>query len=331
MEVRSFAVTLSAVLGLIGSTAAAQDTVTLRMSSTATEGTTFAKAQEMLRDDLAEITDGRVELQIFNNYQLGSGRESLELAKMGNVDLVVTGASHPSGFAPEFNAVVFPYVWRDRETMFDALDGEIGARLSNSLEDDNLSIAAWWDNGFRHVSNNVGPIMEPEDMEGLKLRTLPSSVHVQFFRALGAEPTPMDWNETIPALRQGVLDGQENPPVIVYPYRVYEVQDYYSLTKHVNEPMIVAMSGSMPGKLSEKDMAAFREAMDKATDYQRRINAEANEELLEKLRGVMEVNEVPEDTLAAFREAARDVNAEAAGDLGANGEELLQAIYEANQ
>ena len=100
------------------------------------------------------------------------------------------------------------------------LDGQVGRKLSDALKPSKLSIVGWWENGFRHVSNNARPIMKVGDFKGLKLRTLPSTVHVEFFRAVGASPTPMGWKEVMPALQQGVLDGQENPPTVVYPYNV---------------------------------------------------------------------------------------------------------------
>ncbi len=101
--------------------------------------------------------------------------------------------------------------------MFGVLDGSAGDMLNTGLNSAGFEAVGWWENGFRHVSNNERPIRTIEDMAGLKLRTLPSSVHVNFFNALGAVPTSMDFSELLPALRQGVLDGQENPPAIVYP------------------------------------------------------------------------------------------------------------------
>lgn len=305
--------------------------VTLRLASVANEETTYGKAQEVLKEELERLTDGRVELQIFNNNTLGSNREALDLAKLGSVDFVVTGLAHASPHAPQLNAALFPYMWKDRETMFELLDGEVGQRLSDALKPANMSIVGWWDNGFRHVSNNVRPIVELEDLKGLKLRTLPSSIHVEFFRAVGAAPTPMGFNELMPALQQGVLDGQENPPTVVYPYRLFEAQKYYSLTKHVNEPMVLVMSDAARAKLSEEDMQAFETALAKATEFQRELNADEVEAMMEKLREEMEVNEVPEATIAALREIAQEVYESAYAELGEGGEEIVKAIVEANQ
>lgn len=305
--------------------------VTLRLASVANEASSWGRAQEILKDEIAKRTNGRVELQIFNNNALGGNREALELAKNGAVDMVMSGLGHATRYAPQLNAVLFPYMWKDRETMFRLLDGDVGKRLSDALAPQNLSVLAWWDNGFRHVSNNLHPIMKPEDIKGLKLRTLPSSVHVAFFRALGAVPTPMGFNELMPALQQGVIDGQENPPTVVYPYRLFEAQKYYSLTAHVNEPMILVMSETARKRLSPEDMSAIEEAVKVATAEQRKVNAEETTKMLDLLRKEMEINEVPAETIAAFREVAHGVYESEFEKLGDGGKEIVNMIVEANR
>jgi tripartite ATP-independent transporter DctP family solute receptor len=304
--------------------------ITLRFASVANEASSWAPAQETFKREFEARTNGRVEVQIFNNNTLGSNREALELATTGNVDFVLSGLSHATRYAPQLNAVIFPYIWKDRETMFEVLDGPVGEKLSASLNANNMSVIGWWDNGFRHVSNNTRPITKPEDIEGLKLRTLPSSVHVAFFTALGAIPTPMGFSELMPALQQGVIDGQENPPGVVYPYRLFEAQKFYSLTGHVNEPMLIVMSESLRDKLNADDLKAMSEAISIATGEQRAINDKMNGELLDKLRAEMEVNEVPQETVEAFREVARGIYGEATADLGDGGKEILDAIVAAN-
>lgn len=315
----------------LGSFTASAAEVTLRLASVATEASSWAPAQETFKRELEERTNGRVEVQIFNNNTLGSNREALELAKNGNVDFVFTGLGHATRYSPLLNSVIFPYMWKDRETMFRILDGEIGDKLSASLGSQNMSVIGWWDNGFRHVSNNSKPIMTPDDIKGLKLRTLPSSVHVAFFKALGAVPTPMGFAELMPALQQGVIDGQENPPGVVYPYRLFEAQKFYSLTGHVNEPMLFVMSDGAKAKLNADDMKALEEAMAIATKQQRELNDKQTSELLEKLRAELAVNEVPAETIENYRTIAKGIYADAIPELGDGGKEIIDAIIAANQ
>ncbi|WP_108660356.1 TRAP transporter substrate-binding protein [Acuticoccus kandeliae] len=327
--VRALGLAGAMALGFAASAQAAD--ITLRLASVANAETTYGQAQEVLKEEFEKATNGRVELQIFNNNTLGSNREALELAKLGTVDFVVTGLGHASAFAPQLNAVLFPYIWKDRDTMFEVLDGDVGGMLSDALKPSRMSIVGWWDNGYRHVSNNVRPINKVEDLKGLKLRTLPSSVHVAFFRAAGASPTPMSFNELMPALQQGVLDGQENPPTVVYPYRLFEAQKYYSLTSHVNEPMVLIMSDGARAKLSAEDLAALDAAIEKATAFQRELNDKEVGAMMDKLRGEMEVNDVPPETIEALRQIAAEVYPAATAELGEGGEVILDAIIEANE
>lgn len=317
----------AAALVLAGSASAlsAQEVV-LKLASFANEGDTFGLAQKKLAEELATRSDGRIKLEIFNNNTAGSNREAIEMSQIGGLDFVVAGLSHATRYSQSLNAVLLPYLWKDRETMFAALDGEAGEVLNNSLEPQSLKVVGWWDNGFRHVSNNTRPIMTPEDMHGLKLRTLPSKVHVSFFSALGAIPVPMDFSELIPALQQGVIDGQENPPAIVYPHKIYEAQKYYSLTGHVNEPMVVLMGLGTESALPEDLRPVLKDALDAATAFQRELNARRSTEMLTELSSLMEVNEVPEETIAVFREVARAGYADAFEDLGPEAKAMVEAV-----
>jgi TRAP-type C4-dicarboxylate transport system substrate-binding protein len=173
--------------------------------------------------------------------------------------------------------------------------------------------------------------MKPDDIKGLKLRTLPSAVHVAYFRALGAIPTPMDWAEVMPALQQGVIDGQENPPSVVYPYRVFEFQKYYSLTSHVNEPNLLLASAVTMAKLPKDVQEAIATAGREATAFQRKASADYNANIMGELARVMSVNEVPADTLAHFSTVAQSVYEKAYGEIGAEGRAIIDDVVKATK
>jgi tripartite ATP-independent transporter DctP family solute receptor len=252
------------------------------------------------------------------------------MAKIGGVDFVVAGAPHVSNFAPILGAVSFPFLWKDRDTMLEVLDSELGDQLTASAEAqaDGLKILAWWDTGFRHVTNNRKPIMTPEDVEGLKIRTVPTPVQVAFWKAMGAIPTPMGWAEVMPALQQGVIDGQENPPAVVYPYKVYEFQKYYSLTGHSNEPNLLVVSSAAFDGLPDDLQQAVVDAAVATTPYERQIAEEYNRDIMGELSKVIEINEVPEETLATFREVAASIYEESYADVGDDGKAFVEAVIE---
>jgi TRAP-type transport system periplasmic protein len=316
---------IAALLATVGAVHG-QESFEFRLASFANDGDTFGLAQAKLAEELETRSDGRITLSVFNNNSLGSNREAIEMATMNSVDFVMTGVSHATRYAPALDAVMLPYLWESREEMFEALDGDTGEQLDATLESQGLSILGWWDNGFRHVSNNRQPIMEPDDIRGLTLRTLPSAVQVEFFRKLGAIPTPMDFSELLPALRQGIIDGQENPPAVVYPYQIYDVQKFYSLTGHVNEPMVLIASDGAIERLPEDLKSAFNEAIAAATDFQRQLNDERTQELMTSIEQEMEVNEVPAETLAEFRAVAESVYEAAYDDMGPEGEAIVKEI-----
>jgi TRAP-type C4-dicarboxylate transport system substrate-binding protein len=198
--------------------------------------------------------------------------------------------------------------------------------LVESVAKQGLHILGWWDTGFRGITNSVRPVVNPSDVEGLKLRTLPSAVQVAFFEKIGAIPTAMDWVEVMPSLQQNVIDGLEAAPSIVYPYRVYEAQSYYSLTHHSYEPVLLIMSVASENKLPPELAEAVAQAAATASTYQREINDAYNRDIMGELGKVIEINEVPEATIDSFREAAKSVYPVAFDSVGPVGKKAIETI-----
>lgn len=300
---------------------------TLKFANPVPQDHSWGKGADKFAEFVKEATGGRVEVQAHHSGALGKIREALEMAKTGQIDFVLAGTGHVTGYVPELGITVLPYLWKDQDRMFASLDGPFGEYLNTRLETQGWELAGWWDNGFRHVSNNRGPVLKPEDMKGLKIRCLPAKVHVAFFRSLGAIPTPMGWTELYQGLQQGVVDAQENPPAMVYMGRLHEVQKYYSLTAHVNEPGVVLASKASLGKLPEELRLAVMVAMQKATAWQREESNRDNEAVVEKLKAEgFKINEVPAETVAVFREKAHGVYPEAVKGFGPKGEALVDMM-----
>ncbi len=313
------------VLAAFVASATAQPKYILRLSSPVSKDHAFGRGAEKFKQLVAEATKGQVDVQVHHANALGGIREGLEMVRLGTLDFQVCGVAHVSRFVPEMNVLILPYLWKDTETMFTALDGRMGQILEPLLLDKGFKVAGWWDNGFRHISNSKRAVRSAEDLRGLKLRTLPTKVHVTFFRALGVSPTPMDWVEVYPALQQGVVDGQENPPGVVYFEKLAEVQKYYSLTGHVNEPVNLLMSRAVFAKLPGDLQATIMAAAKQAALWQRVESQKDNDELLKKIAAAgMQVNPVPDATLAELRKVAEKIYSEAIPDLGPKGKELVE-------
>ena len=147
-------------------------------------GTKFAQL-------VAERTNGKVKVETFHSGQLGNERELIEQCKLGSIDLVVTASAPWGNFMPEIMAFDLPFLFRDRAHAYKVLDGEIGKSFLTKLDKHNVVGLAYWENGFRHVSNSKREIKVPNDLQGLKIRLMENPVHLGTFKALGALPTPM--------------------------------------------------------------------------------------------------------------------------------------------
>ncbi|MGC2434622.1 MAG: TRAP transporter substrate-binding protein [Desulfobaccales bacterium] len=305
---------------------------TMRFANCTAKDFSWGRAAEEFKKDLEEASNGQIEVQVFHSSSLGTNREVAELLRMGTADFMIAGSTHVTSYVPQLGVIVFPYLWKDRQTMFQALDGDIGKTFSGLLAKKGLVLLDWWDNGFRDVTTKSKPIMSVADMKGLRIRTLPVNVLVAFFKALGAAPTPVGWSELYTALQQGVVDAEENPPAMIYFAKFQEVQKYLSLTKAINEPGVLLMSEKVMNKLPPELQQAVRVAAQKATMWQRPANAKDNQEFLEKLsQAGMKVNEVPPQNLAEFKKIALSVYPEATKDLGEGGQELLDRLVSFNK
>lgn len=191
---------------------------------------------------IAQRTNNKVKIDVYPSTQLGNERDMVEGLQLGTIDLVVTSTGPLGGFVPKMFVVDLPFLFRDREHAYKVLDGPIGRDLLDAFSAKGIKGLAFWENGFRQITNNVRPIEKPEDLKGIKIRTMENKVHLASFKAFGASPTPMAWSEVYTALQQKTIDAQENPIAIIYHQKIYEVQKYLSLTGHFYSPTPLLMS-----------------------------------------------------------------------------------------
>ncbi|BDW85707.1 MULTISPECIES: TRAP transporter substrate-binding protein [Roseicyclus] len=211
-------------------------------------------------DTLTELSGGTFTGEQAPAGQLGGERDMIEGLQIGSLDLVITSTGPLGNFVPEVLALDLPFLFRDYDHARRVLDGEIGQELLDAVGENNLVGLAWTENGFRHVTNSQRPITSPEDLDGLKLRTMENAVHMAAFEGMGAAPTPMAFPEVFGALQQGVVDGQENPITVITASRFWEVQGYVTLTGHVYSPAIVLASPVLFDGLTEEQQGWFRQA-----------------------------------------------------------------------
>jgi len=244
--------------------------------------------------------------------------------QLGTVDLVVTSTGPMSGFVKQFMLFDFPFLFRDKEHAYKTLDGEIGQYVLGLLSKRGIKGLAWYENGFRHLTNSKRVVETPADAEGIKLRTMENKVHMAIWKALGADPTPMAWGELFTALQQGVVDGQENPVPIIYTQKVYEVQKYLSLTGHVFSPALILMSQRQFDRLPDELQELVQKAAQESAVYQRSVITEMENEQIEKLEAEGMVITYPDKE--PFLEQTKSVYDEFKSELGDDADLLQQII-----
>ncbi|MBZ4021939.1 C4-dicarboxylate ABC transporter [Rhodobacter sp. TJ_12] len=290
---------------LMAGSAAAE---TLRLSQNTGDTTTWQKGAEKFGELVAEATDGDFKVRVFPNAQLAGGDQmkQAEMVGRGAIDLVVSSAINVTPLVPEMAAFSLPYLYADYAQVDATTQGEPGKILSEILKEKGIIVLAWGENGFREVTNNVRPITGPEDMKGLRMRVA-GPMYIDVMNALGANPQQMQWSETLTALQQGVVDGQENPiGAVIIPQQVYEMQKYLTTWHYSYDPIFLGISQAKWDSFDDETKAKFQAAADEAMAYQREISREATATGVEFLReqGV-EVYEPTAEELAAFKAATQ--------------------------
>jgi len=254
---------------------------------------------------LTERTNGKYVVETFPASQLGSEREAIEGVQMGTIDLSVVSTAPLAGFSDAFLVTDLPFMFKDYDHVYKVLDGEIGQGIMKNLEGTGLVGMAFWDNGFRNITNSKLPITKPEDMKGIKIRTMENQIHMDSFKQIGADPTPMAFGELFTALQQKTVDGQENPLPIISTSKFDEVQDHLALTGHFYAPAPLLMSQALWDELSAEEKVIFQETANDARDIERKMITDMNDKLVEDLKAKgMQVTE-PDKSL--FQEAMAPV------------------------
>ena len=268
----------------------------------------YALGLNKIGELLSEKTEGAVCIDVFGNSQLGNERDLIEGLQLGSVQMTCVSTAPLSGFTDMFLVFDLPFIFETTEQARAVMDSEVGEQILHSVDEQGLVGLAWFENGFRNVTNNVRPITVPEDLKGIKIRTMENQIHMAAFKAMGADPTPMAMGDVFTALQQGTIDAEENPVPIIETNKFGEVQKYLSMTGHLFSPAPVFISKDYYDAMPEEYQTAIKEAAAEATPYQRGQIDEQNVSGLESLKSVgMEVNEVEKQP---FKDATQVVYSE---------------------
>ncbi|MEO0995269.1 MAG: TRAP transporter substrate-binding protein [Pseudomonadota bacterium] len=316
---------LTAFLGAAATSAllsgAAQAADVMKFGHVGAPGSLFEASVDAYAACVNDKLAGKVEVQTFGASQLGKDRELMQKLKLGQVDFSLP-SSVMSSVDDTFGVFEMPYIIKDREHM-KRVQAELGDTFQAAAQTNGYRILGYFENGFRHITNNSRPIDQPGDLEGIKLRTPKGAWRVKMFSLYGANPTPMAFSEVFTALQTGVIDGQENPYAQIASAKFQEVQKYLSITGHVYTPAYVLVSEKHFAKLDADVQAGLTDC---ATDTQAFVYEKAaalEVELLDVIKAAgVAVNTADAE---AFIAASKPIYDEFAGSVD-GGQGLIDTV-----
>jgi tripartite ATP-independent transporter DctP family solute receptor len=290
---------LMAVVSLICFSTPAIAEMTVKLGVVTKPGSAQNIAAEKFKELIEQRSKGDIKIQIFHSASLGNETEILQQVQMNTVQMAIITGGPFDTFDPIVRVVNYPFLFKNNEQADQVLDGPLGAQILKSLESSGFKGLCFSENGFRNLTNNKRPVKSPEDIKGLKIRVMASTIHKAIWQDLGANPTPMPW-PIYTELEQGVIDGQENPLWVMEVYKFYEIQKYMTLTRHVYSFHIDVASLKWWKTLDSKTQDMIQKAMYEAAVFQRKQNRDNNAARLKFLEEKgMKVEEHPD--IAAFR------------------------------
>ncbi|WP_447527962.1 TRAP transporter substrate-binding protein [Vreelandella sp. TE19] len=264
------------------------------------DGYPNSEALAAFAEAVAERTEGRVTPRVYNNAVLGDQSDAIEQTRNGALDFANFNMGPMGPIVNETNVFSLPFLFTDIDHMHTVMDGEIGERFADALENQGLVVLSWFDSGARSIYNTQRPIRTPEDVQGLKVRVMNNDLYVQMMEALGGNATPMAYGEVYQSLTTGVLDGAENNYPSFESSNHYEAAEYFSLTEHLIIPECLCVAKASWDALSEEDQEIVREEGMNASQMQRDLWVESSEESRQIILDYgVEINEV--DDKEAFQ------------------------------
>ncbi|MHA6631796.1 DctP family TRAP transporter solute-binding subunit [Pseudonocardia sichuanensis] len=311
MKTRIIGIVAAAVLALTAcggsETGAASGEVTLRLAVGDPAASSVGVTAQHFADEVAERSGGRIEVKVFPEGTLFGGDQNAAVNQVqnGSIDATILSTSVYASFEPRMNAISIPYLFEDADQYVAYLEGAPGQVLLDSLDNLNTEGLALMTRTFRHTTNSKRPIEQPADLQGLKIRVPNNELWVDFFAALGANPTPMDFTEVYTALQLGVIDGQENPVEVPLANKFYEVQEYLSLTGHIADAYVLGINQDKFDGLDPDSQQVLRDAAQETTQFKREYDDTEAAAAIETLKAEgMQVNELTAAQREAFRAEA---------------------------
>lgn len=278
-----------------------------------------------MQEVLAARTGGKMKIQAFWSGSAGNDLQATQALRAGTQEMVCTSSSPLVGIVKELGVFDLPFLFTNEKEADAVLDGPAGEYFTKKLEEAGLVNLAYWENGFRNLTNSRRPVTKVEDFQGIKLRVMQNNIFLDTFRTLGANAVPMAFPEVFTALETKTIDGQENPFVTIETSKFNEVQKYLSVTNHAYTPFLVLYSKKLWDQLSPQEQAVLREAAIEGQKAQRAANRALNEKSFASLRAKgMQINTIAPEELKRIQAAVQPVYEKHAATIGPEAIKVVQ-------
>ena len=323
---RVFIKTVLATVALAAMGVAFAQTKTIKFANQNAKGHPIVMGIEKFAEIVATKSGGALKVNVFAGGALGSDQANVSALQGGTLEMASMNSGIFASLAKEFAIYDFPFMFANIKEADAVVDGPFGKNLHAKLNDKGIVGLAYYELGFRNITNGKRPVNKVEDLEGLKLRVIPNPINVDWVKALGANPTPLPWPEVYAALEQRAVDGQENPVATINSAKLYEVQKHLTLTNHQYNPQSVVISKKFWEKLTPAEQKIIQDAATESAKYQRAQSRSQAASILENLKkNGMQVTELPPAEMAKLRNKMTPVIAKYSVSVGQEAVKEVQA------
>ena len=281
---------------------------TIKFATQNPKGHPIVIGMEKFAEIVQAKTGGKTKVQLFPGGVLGGDAPNISALQGGTIEMVVMNAGILASQVKDFEIFDFPFMFASPQEADAVVDGPFGREMLDKLDAKSIHGLAFWELGFRQITNSRRPINKVEDIAGLKLRVIPNAINVDWVKALDANPTPMAFPEVYAGLEQKAIDGQENPLTVIAANKFHEVQKFITLTNHQYNPQAVIVSKKLWDTLSVEEKRIFTDAAKEAAVHERKVSREMMGQALDTLKkGGMQVSELSPAEQAKLREKMRPV------------------------
>ncbi|HSW09092.1 TRAP transporter substrate-binding protein [Aquabacterium sp.] len=272
------------------------------------KGHPLATGAEKFAEIVAAKSGGKLKVNLFPGGTLGSDAASVSALQGGTIEIVVLNSGILASQVKDFEVYDFPFMFANAQEADAVVDGPLGQKLHAKLADKGIVGLAYWELGFRSLTNSKRPVAKVEDIAGLKLRVIPNAINIDWVKALDANPTPLAFPELYAALEQKAVDGQENPVSVILANKFAEVQKYLTLTNHQYNPQSMIFSKKVWDTLGAPEKKILQDAAVEASRFQRQTSRDAAAGTIDQLKKAgMQVNELPAAEMTKLRDKMKPV------------------------